>query len=69
MRKKCAQALIGATGVAGVSAHQQNKRGTLGDPFDNAERGNFSIKSLQETIIVEMSQWKSGQLVVAMKWM
>jgi hypothetical protein len=69
MRKKCAYALIGATGVAGVSAHQKNRRGTLGDPFDTVGKGNSNIKSLRESIIVRMSQWESEQPVVAEKWM
>jgi len=69
MRKKCAYALIGATGVAGVSAHQKNKRGTPGDPFGIVGRGTHNIKSLRESIIVMMPQWESAQPVVAEKWM
>ena len=69
MRKKCAYALIGATGVIGVSALQKNKRGTLGDPFDNVGGGSSNRKSLRESIMVMMSQWESEQPVVAMKWM
>jgi len=68
MRKKCAFALIGATGVAGVSAHQKNKRGTLGDPFGIVGKGTPYIKSLRKSIIVMMPQWESEQPVVAEKW-
>ena len=69
MRKKCAKALIEASGVIGMSAHQKTRRGTLVYPLDSVGGGTSSIKSLRKSIIVLMSQWESAQLIIAMKWM
>ena len=68
MRKKCANALVGATGVIGEGAHQRTRRGTLGSPNDNAQGGSLSMKALTESITSMSSNWMAEQSVVAMKW-